>query len=429
MQSTSTIPISLHVKDIDRSSIPINVYEQISVQEPSCDAIARLVGSPPRIRRKLPSTNAASVSSIRVNTNLPTRDPLPTAATITACTSTSDEFRHDLVVDESGRVRLENKLTHKLPPKVPTKQSSFELTSLFQNIFSGSGLQPGKEKSSNISERNGSHISGLSSFLPLRLNEENLSCSNSQIGNSQEQRHRTYSLDKFKMNKSESSDPLLNYTEHAFTDYKITDKENVNPIEQPATTEDNLRFIKLAEPISVSKLLDENEPRSPSKKRECSICSDAAEKQRRLREEVTARVSVAARRLARRRDTLRPQGSLDSACDRNSAGPIKGWTLTRSGSLDLPVSCQDELTSSTRGNFLNNRNILGGGDTSLSTSQDSLQSDTGGAPTLHRYYHVFRGRELDQLIEKYVQNLHIISSYYDHANWCIIAEKVQVWTI
>jgi hypothetical protein len=64
------------------------------------------------------------------------------------------------------------------------------------------------------------------------------------------------------------------------------------------------------------------------------------------------------------------------------------------------------------------------------TSQDSLPSDNiGGEITYHRYYHVFREGELDQLIEKYVENLHIISSYYDHASWCIIAEKVQVWTI
>ncbi|CAG0915630.1 unnamed protein product [Notodromas monacha] len=70
--------------------------------------------------------------------------------------------------------------------------------------------------------------------------------------------------------------------------------------------------------------------------------------------------------------------------------------------------------------------------TSVSTSQDSLQSSDNGiahSTNYHRYYHVFRERELDKLIEKYVQNLHIISSYYDHANWCIIAEKVQVWTI
>lgn len=62
--------------------------------------------------------------------------------------------------------------------------------------------------------------------------------------------------------------------------------------------------------------------------------------------------------------------------------------------------------------------------------KESLPSDNGGgAITFHRYYHVFREGELDQLIEKYVDNLHIISSYYDHANWCVIAEKVQVWTI
>jgi hypothetical protein len=67
---------------------------------------------------------------------------------------------------------------------------------------------------------------------------------------------------------------------------------------------------------------------------------------------------------------------------------------------------------------------------SASTSQESLPSDNGGgAITFHRYYHVFREGELDQLIERYVENLHIISSYYDHANWCVVAEKVHVWTI
>ncbi|KAF7997126.1 hypothetical protein HCN44_005403 [Aphidius gifuensis] len=72
---------------------------------------------------------------------------------------------------------------------------------------------------------------------------------------------------------------------------------------------------------------------------------------------------------------------------------------------------------------------------SSSSSQESLNSerddsgDGDGAITYHQYYHVFREGELDQLINKYVENLHIISSYYDHASWCIVAEKVQVWTI
>ena len=64
---------------------------------------------------------------------------------------------------------------------------------------------------------------------------------------------------------------------------------------------------------------------------------------------------------------------------------------------------------------------------SASDSEDS--AETGGSLTHHRYYHVFREGEIDHIIEKYVENLHIISSYYDHANWCIIAEKVNVWTL
>lgn len=63
------------------------------------------------------------------------------------------------------------------------------------------------------------------------------------------------------------------------------------------------------------------------------------------------------------------------------------------------------------------------------SSEESAAWTQGGTLGHHRYYHVFREGELDRLIEKYVDNLHIISSYYDHANWCVIAEKVQVWTI
>ena len=62
-------------------------------------------------------------------------------------------------------------------------------------------------------------------------------------------------------------------------------------------------------------------------------------------------------------------------------------------------------------------------------SDSETEAETGGSLTHHRYYHVFREGEIDHIIEKYVENLHIISSYYDHANWCIIAEKVNVWTI
>ena len=67
---------------------------------------------------------------------------------------------------------------------------------------------------------------------------------------------------------------------------------------------------------------------------------------------------------------------------------------------------------------------------SATSSQESLHSDNNGGCLTHlRYYHVFREGELDYLINNYVDSLHIISSYYDHANWCVVAEKVNVWTL
>ncbi|KPP62465.1 putative methyltransferase KIAA1456 [Scleropages formosus] len=46
-----------------------------------------------------------------------------------------------------------------------------------------------------------------------------------------------------------------------------------------------------------------------------------------------------------------------------------------------------------------------------------------------RYYHVFKEGELLELIENHVEELHILQNYFDHANWCVVAEKVQIWKI
>ncbi|TKR75752.1 hypothetical protein L596_016997 [Steinernema carpocapsae] len=43
--------------------------------------------------------------------------------------------------------------------------------------------------------------------------------------------------------------------------------------------------------------------------------------------------------------------------------------------------------------------------------------------TFYRYYHVFKKGELEQLISS-VPNLRIVSSNYDNANWCVVAEKI-----
>ncbi|XP_012541912.2 uncharacterized protein LOC105839860 [Monomorium pharaonis] len=91
----------------------------------------------------------------------------------------------------------------------------------------------------------------------------------------------------------------------------------------------------------------------------------------------------------------------------------------------------DEMSSETKRRDAASCRVTASTNTlSNASSQESLPSDRGGGSiTYHQYYHVFREGELDQLINKYVENLHIISSYYDHASWCVVAEKVQVWTI
>ncbi|CAB0002066.1 unnamed protein product [Nesidiocoris tenuis] len=99
--------------------------------------------------------------------------------------------------------------------------------------------------------------------------------------------------------------------------------------------------------------------------------------------------------------------------------------------MPLPRSCMNKLVRQRASTQEPNEHLnkAQSCETSLSgsTSQDSLLSDSGGgAITFHRYYHVFREGELDQLIERYVESLHIISSYYDHANWCVVAEKFIV---
>ncbi|XP_051159468.1 uncharacterized protein LOC127280492 isoform X2 [Leptopilina boulardi] len=107
----------------------------------------------------------------------------------------------------------------------------------------------------------------------------------------------------------------------------------------------------------------------------------------------------------------------------------KFLSQNRSASEEIPskfISGRNHFERSRMTNGASNGTLSG------SSSQESLPSDQGGgggAITYHQYYHVFREGELDQLINKYVENLHIISSYYDHASWCIVAEKVQVWTI
>ncbi len=65
--------------------------------------------------------------------------------------------------------------------------------------------------------------------------------------------------------------------------------------------------------------------------------------------------------------------------------------------------------------------------------QESTRSPQGSEGQVEgsclRYYHVFREGELAELIENHVEELHVKHTYFDHANWCVVAEKVQLWKI
>ncbi|XP_061165019.1 uncharacterized protein LOC133173976 isoform X2 [Saccostrea echinata] len=62
--------------------------------------------------------------------------------------------------------------------------------------------------------------------------------------------------------------------------------------------------------------------------------------------------------------------------------------------------------------------------TSSVPSSPAVRNETLNKSTeLSRFYHVFKDGELPKLISKHVPNVKIVSSIYDHANWCIVAEK------
>lgn len=100
-------------------------------------------------------------------------------------------------------------------------------------------------------------------------------------------------------------------------------------------------------------------------------------------------------------------------------------------SEQLPQIKQNIHTSISKSNGNMQANCQSTDSWELSNSSTaSLDSPSqGGATTHHRYYHVFREGELDALINHHVASLHIVSSYYERASWCVVAEKVQVWTI
>lgn len=55
--------------------------------------------------------------------------------------------------------------------------------------------------------------------------------------------------------------------------------------------------------------------------------------------------------------------------------------------------------------------------------------EEGATVIMHRYHHLFDKDELEDLIENYISDLHVLDYFQEQSHWCIIAEKVRVWTI
>ncbi|XP_059608666.1 uncharacterized protein LOC132256333 [Phlebotomus argentipes] len=137
-----------------------------------------------------------------------------------------------------------------------------------------------------------------------------------------------------------------------------------------------------------------------------------------------ARKSPPAARLSPREFTLALNTGLNGAC-----GPQNSESVMKSEKMSAkrpPKACSGAKakTTSQKSSFSL--------DFRAEVEAKARESDTasvGGSATHHRYYHVFREGELEALINHHVASLHIVSSYYERASWCVVAEKVQVWTI
>ncbi|XP_028275829.1 putative tRNA methyltransferase 9B [Parambassis ranga] len=120
----------------------------------------------------------------------------------------------------------------------------------------------------------------------------------------------------------------------------------------------------------------------------------------------------------------------------NSATTNKNGTEEQSMSVSLAQECSSlalpDLVSLQREHLKQSGDESEGGPQGQD-QQESTQSSQGSEGQVEgsclRYYHVFREGELAELIENHVEELHVKHAYFDHANWCVVAEKVQLWKI
>lgn len=59
------------------------------------------------------------------------------------------------------------------------------------------------------------------------------------------------------------------------------------------------------------------------------------------------------------------------------------------------------------------------------SNADPTQDTRKGVEVLKRYYHLFVRNELEELVQR-VGGLEVVRSFYDHQNWCLVFQKVEI---
>ncbi|XP_030008075.1 putative tRNA methyltransferase 9B [Sphaeramia orbicularis] len=130
----------------------------------------------------------------------------------------------------------------------------------------------------------------------------------------------------------------------------------------------------------------------------------------------------------------------DGHKEQNSPGANKNTAADSSENQSVPVSLAQEcgalalpdLVSFQKGHLTQSGDESDGepqGKEQLESTRSPQGSEGQVEGSCLRYYHVFREGELAELIENHVEELHVKHTYFDHANWCVVAEKVQLWKI
>ncbi|XP_071990509.1 probable tRNA methyltransferase 9B [Engystomops pustulosus] len=61
----------------------------------------------------------------------------------------------------------------------------------------------------------------------------------------------------------------------------------------------------------------------------------------------------------------------------------------------------------------------------FNSDHEIVSSDQGINNGCLRYYHIFKQGELSDLIEQCIPELRVVQEFFDHSNWCVIAEKIH----